>query len=79
LLIFWLLLENVDELHVFRFRADAVDDREREFAFCEIFAKPFVVRVFGGGEVLVVVTDLEDYAHDVDEWDAVSVGLLVEF
>jgi hypothetical protein len=31
------------------------------------------MRVFGGGEVLVVVADLEDYTNDVDEGYAVSV------
>lgn len=59
------LLQDINELHIFRFGTDTVDYWEREFAFGEIFAEAFVVAVFRGGQVLVVVADLEYYAHEV--------------
>ena len=72
-----LLLEDVQELHVSWSGTDAVNDREGEFAFRQILAHAFVGEIFGGGEVLVVVTDLKKYSDKVDEGDAVSERLLV--
>lgn len=60
------MLQYVDQLPVLRVGADAVDDWEGEFAFGEVFAEAFVVRVFAAGEVHVVVADLEEEAYCVD-------------
>lgn len=73
LLIIRLLLQNIQEHHILRLGADAVDDGEGEFALSEILAEAFVLRVFWRREILVVVADLEDYADEVDEGYAVSV------
>lgn len=40
-----------------------MDDGEGEFAFCEVFAEPFVGGVGGGEEVGVVVADLVEGAY----------------
>jgi len=53
-----------------------VDDGVGEFALGEVFAEAFVGGVFGGGEVQVVVADLEEGADGVDEGDVVSVVLV---
>lgn len=74
LLVLRLLLQYVDQLQVLRVRADGVDDGVGEFAFREVFAQAFVGSVFGGGEVEVVVADLEEGADGVDEGDVVSVA-----
>ena len=50
---------------------------EGEFAFRKVFTHPFVGRIFGGGDILVVVTDLEDYAHEIDEGYTVPGYMLV--
>jgi hypothetical protein len=48
-------------------------DREAEFALCEIFAEPFEGRVARcGGEVEVVIQDLEEEADCADEGGAVT-------
>ena len=70
-----LLLEDVDELPVLWIRADAVDDGEGEFAFCEVLAEAFVLGVDAAPKVQVVVADLEDDAHDVDEGDEIPAIL----
>ena len=49
-----------------------MDDGEGEFAFREVLAEPFVVRVFWGGEILVIVADLEDDSYEIYERDAIS-------
>lgn len=76
LLVLRLLLQYIDQLQVLRVRADGVDDGVGEFAFREVFAQAFVGSVFGGGEVQVVVADLEEGADGVDEGDVVSVLLV---
>lgn len=61
LLVCGFLLQDVDEDLVAGIGADGVDDGEREFAFCQVFAEPFERGVAGcGGEVEVVVEDLEE-------------------
>lgn len=53
-----------------------MDDREGEFALGEVLAEAFVLRVVGAVQVHVVVADLEDEADEVDEGDAVPVGVV---
>lgn len=53
-----------------------MDDGVGEFSLREVFAEAFVGGVFGGGEVQVVVADLEEGADGVDEGDVVSVLLV---
>jgi len=50
-----------------------VDDGVGEFSLGEVFAQAFVGGIFGGGEVQVVVADLEEGADGVDEGDVVPV------
>jgi len=76
LLVLRLLLQDVDQLQVLRVRADGVDDGVGEFPLGEVFAQAFVGGVFGGGEVQVVVADLEEGADGVDEGDVVSAVLV---
>lgn len=55
------LLEDVDEDLVAGVGADGVDYREGEFSFGQVFAQAFEGSVArGGGEVEVVVEDLEE-------------------
>lgn len=48
-----------------------MDDGEREFAFGEILADTLCLGVGRGGEVHVVVADLEEEADGVDEGDVI--------
>lgn len=54
-----------------------MDDGEREFAFCKVFAKPLVLVVDLALEVQVVITNLEDKSQEVDEGNAVTVVIVV--
>jgi hypothetical protein len=67
LLVCRLLLQDIDEDLVCRVGAYGVDDREAEFPFGQVFAEPFERGVArGGGEVEVVVEDLEEEAYCAD-------------
>lgn len=73
LLIARLLLQDIDEDLVTGIGADGVDDGEREFSFGEVFAEAFERGVAGcGGEVEVVVEDLEEETDCGDEGGAVT-------
>lgn len=67
-----LLLQYIDQLSVLRIRADAVNKWEGEFAFCQVFAKSFVLGVLGGGEIHVVVANLEEEADEVNQGHKIS-------
>ena len=73
------LLQNVDQLQVLRVRPDAVNDGEREFPFCEIFAEAFVVGIIRAGEVHVVIAYLEDQTDEVNESYAVPIASSVDW
>lgn len=72
-----LLFQDIDEDLVGRVGAYGVDDWEAEFALCQVFAETLegcVTRC--GGEVEVVVQDLEEEADCGDEGCAVAVCML---
>ena len=74
LLVGGFLLQDVDEDEVGGVGPDGVDDREGEFALGQVFAETLGGGV-GGGEVEVVVEDLEKEADGIDEGDAVATEL----
>jgi hypothetical protein len=72
-LVICLLLKNIDEDLVAGIRAYGVDDWETEFSFSQVFAEAFEGGVArGGGEVEVVVEDLEEQADCGYEGGAVT-------
>lgn len=78
LLIRCLLLQYIDQDLVARVGAYRVDDGEREFSFRQVFAQAFEGGVAGrGGEVEVVVKDLEEETDCGYEGCAVAVLALV--
>lgn len=74
-----LLLQDIDELKVAWVTPDGVNDREGEFALGQIFTEAFVLGVCGRGEVEIIVTNLEDEAHQVDQRDTVYPSFLARF
>lgn len=60
-----LLSEDVQQLHVSWAGADAMDDGERIFAFGDIVANAFAAGVYIALEILIVITDLENYPHEI--------------
>lgn len=68
-----LLFEDVDQLEVGRIGADGVDDREGEFALGQILAQAFVLGICPRRQIQVVIADLEDEPHQVDERDTVDL------
>lgn len=62
LVVFRLLLDDIEKDEVAGIGADGVDDGEGEFAFGQVFAVAFVGGVGGREEVHVVVADLEEGA-----------------
>ena len=53
-----------------------MDDGEGEFALGQVLAEALGFGVGWGGEVEVVVADLEEEADCVDEGDQVSAGMM---
>lgn len=71
---FWvlgILLQDVNQLVIGWIRANAVNNREGEFALGEILAESLILRVHRIREVEVVVADLENQAHDIDQGNTV--------
>ena len=67
------MAQDIEESEVPGRGVQGVDDGEGEFAFGEVFGDLAFVRVVhGGGEVGVVVEDLEEGADGVGEGDVVG-------
>lgn len=56
-----------------RVTVDAVYNQEGKLAFREVFTKPFVLAVQVTLEILIVVTDLENYAQEIDKPEEIAV------
>lgn len=71
LVILSFLLQNTQQLMITRIRPYTMNNRKREFALRQILAKPLIPRIRRIREIQIVVADLENQAHDVDERNAV--------
>ena len=51
-----------------------MDHGEGELSLGQILAKPFVLSVFGAGQIHIVITNLEDQSDQVDQGHTISVA-----
>lgn len=71
LIILGLLLQNTQQLMITRIRANTMNNRIRELSLRQVLAQALIPRIRRIGKIQIVVADLKNETHDVDQGDAV--------